>query len=227
MCTSVSVIIPALNEAANIQKAVSSAWHAGADEVIVVDGGSRDETASLADSAGGSVLQSPLGRARQQNHGANAAIGDTLLFLHADCWLDSDCIRQVRDAIASGKLHGGFRQSIANSGSVYRLLEIGNNLRVRCFSMVYGDQAIWVHRELFDRVGQFADIALMEDVKLSEGLRKHSRATLLPGCLHVSARRWQTNGPIRQTFRNWSLMLRYKTGVSPDDLRKFYRCHDE
>ena len=223
----VSVIIPAINEADHIESAISSAFRAGAEQVIVVDSGSTDQTIERAVSSGATVINAERGRANQQNEGAEIACGEILLFLHADCRLGHQCIEQIWQASARGSQHGAFRQSIDNTDRVYRWLEWGNNLRVAWFSMAYGDQAIWVSRLLFDQVGRFANVPLMEDVKLSEALRRHRRATLLPGPVYVDSRRWQKNGPIRQTIRNWGIIARYKLGVSPEKLRKAYRRHDE
>ncbi len=224
---SVTVIIPAFNEASNIRRAITSALQADADQVIVVDGGSTDETVSVAESTGATTVTSEPGRAKQQNHGADLADGTILLFLHADCWLETDCIHQIRNAAAEGKRHGAFRQSIGNPKRIYRWLEWGNKLRVRWFSMAYGDQAIWVDRKLFESVGSFATVSLMEDVKLSDSLRRYSRATLLPGPVNVGSRRWEANGVVRQTIRNWTLLAKYKFGASPEALSAAYRRHDE
>ena len=225
----VSVIIPALNEAANIQVAVESAVTSGAFEIIVVDGGSTDGTLEIAKSAGAKVVTSSPGRAIQQNTGAAQATGDVLLFLHADCRLATASIPELQSHFSGSQDHsqfGAFKQAINDRSTIYRWIEWGNNLRVRWPGLPYGDQGIWIARELFERGGGFADVQLMEDVKLGERMRAHGRPALLNGPIHVGARRWQQSGPIRQTLRNWSIMLRYKLGVSPNDLVKSYPQHD-
>jgi rSAM/selenodomain-associated transferase 2 len=221
-----SVVIPALNEAAHIERSVASAWQAGAGEVIVADGGSTDGTADLA-AARAAVVVCPPGRARQQNAGAQIAGGDVLLFLHADNWLERDIALQIAAALADiRRLHGALRQRIDAAGLGYRLIERGNAARVRAVGLPYGDQAIFVRREAFNAAGGFADVPLMEDVLLMRALRRRAWPLLLPGPVHVSPRRWQRNGIVRQTLRNWSLLAAFSLGASPQQLIARYPRHD-
>ena len=223
----VSIIIPALNESATIAVAVDRAWDTGPAEVIVVDGGSNDTTREVAGNHGARVLQSPRGRARQQNVGARSATGDVLLFLHADNWLEPHGLEQIQRATQdNGTVVGAFRQKIDASGWIYRTIERGNALRARRFGLPYGDQGIFVHRATFEQFGGFPDVGLMEDLLLMRKLRRIARPALLDGPLHVNARRWQKNGPIRQTLRNWSLLLGERLGISPDWLSRYYPPHD-
>lgn len=221
----ISVIIPALNEAANIVRAVTSAQECGADEVIVADGGSGDETCVLAEMSGARVVSSPRGRAVQQNAGARAATGDVLLFLHADNWLGKDAISQVRSAAHRKKnnLCGAFQQNIDAAPFVYRLLERGNAERVRWLGLPYGDQVIFVTRDLFDQVGGFPDEPFLEDVLLMQHLRRLTWPQLLPGPVHVSPRRWEQRGVLRQTLRNWAILTSFSLGTSPQRLINWYR----
>lgn len=216
-----------LNEEENLGKAAASAWKAGADEVIVVDGGSDDRTIEIARQHDSKVLSCDAGRAAQQNSGASQADGEVLLFLHADNWLADSCLEQVRDALKNDqRLAGAFHQKIAASGIGFRLLERGNAARVRLLGLPYGDQAIFIRRATFEELGGFPEVRLMEDLLLMKKLRRSVRPVLLPGPLHVSARRWQQNGVVRQTMRNWSLLTAYKLGCSPDRLARFYARHD-
>jgi len=224
----VSVVIPALNEEACIQQAVEGAWDCGAWEVILADGGSRDRTLLLAERCGAEVLSAPRGRASQQNAGAARARGELLLFLHADNWLPRNAAEQITQACGDqAVLVGAFRQRIEATGRLYRMLESGNAWRARRLGIPYGDQGIFVRRDLFHRVGGFPDVPLMEDFLLMKRLRRFTRPVLLPGPLHVSARRWQRYGILRQTLRNWALVAAASLGVSPHRLASFYPRHCE
>jgi len=221
-----SVVIPTLNEAEHVARAIKSAQDCGAAEVIVVDGGSSDDTPSLAQRQGASLMHAARGRAAQQNVGASAARGDWLLFLHADNWLDRACGEQIHSAVVDCNLGiAAFRQRIEADGSVYRLIERGNAARVRWFRLPYGDQAILVRRDLFEQAGGFPNVQLLEDVLLIRKLRKVCRPILLPGPVHVDARRWKERGVLRQTLRNWSLLAAWRLGANPDALARFYTPH--
>jgi rSAM/selenodomain-associated transferase 2 len=219
-----SVIIPALNEAPHIATAIAAARAAGFDEILVVDGGSTDDTLAHAVTAD-VVLTSPPGRAIQQNLGAETATGDVLCFLHADCRPHPDSGRAIRSALADESVIGGcFTQRIEAKGFGYRLLEWGNRQRVVWRRMAYGDQGIFLRGEVFEAVGQFPEWRLMEDVELMRRLRGRGRFVVLPTPLAVSARRWQQRGIVRQTLLNWSLLWRFYRGTSPDDLARHYQA---
>jgi rSAM/selenodomain-associated transferase 2 len=218
----ISIIIPTLNEAANIAASVERAGALQPAEIIVVDGGSDDGTCEAA-SAANRVIVAPRGRASQQNAGAAASCGDTLLFQHADCWLEPGSLEQIAAKLADERCVGGcFQQTIDAEGWRYRWLERGNALRVRLWGLAYGDQGIFVRREVFNRLGGFPSLALMEDLFFMKWLRREGRVALLDGPLHVSARRWEKQGIIRQTARNWWLTALARVGVSPNRLERFY-----
>lgn len=226
--SSISIIIPSLNEAERIADAVERAWAVRPLEVLVVDGGSHDGTADLAQRAGAKVLNSPRGRALQQNRGAAIASGEVLLFLHADTWLAENGCRQIQLAVEEqSAVCGAFRQVIEAEGWPYRLLERGNAGRARRLGLPYGDQGLFVRRETFDMLGGFPEVSLMEDWLLMRRLRRISWPVLLPGPLYVSARRWQRHGVVRQTLRNWALVAGALAGVSPNRLAQFYAPHGE
>ena len=218
-----SVVIPAWNEAESIARAIDSAWNAGASEVIVADGESVDATSAIARARRCQVVESPRGRARQQNAGAKQAIGDVLLFLHADSHLASGALGQVRAAFEEPRvMFGAFEQRIEATGRKYRLLERGNTLRARRFHRPYGDQGIFVRRAAFDEVGGFPDVRFLEDLLLVRRLARTSRPLILPGPIFTSARRWRQNGVVRQTARNWLVLLAHWLGASPDRLAEYW-----
>jgi rSAM/selenodomain-associated transferase 2 len=221
---SVSIIIPVLNEAAVVAQAIQRARATAPLEVIVVDGGSDDATYDIAARERCNLLRSPQGRGVQQNAGARHAQGSVLLFLHADTWLVPDGVRQIEQACENPSVRVGcFRQHIEAEGLAYRLLERGNAWRASRRGLPYGDQGLFLRRSFFDELGGFPETAFMEDWHLMRRARRRTRPTLLPGPLHVSPRRWQRHGIVRQTFRNWLLVTAATLGVSPNRLARFYR----
>lgn len=226
MRLSVSIIIPTLNEAENIGSAITRAWQTGPQEVIVVDGGSSDATTTIAAAHQCLVLQGPRGRGVQQNLAARHATGDVLLFVHADDWLEPGALEQVGTALADPRVPAGaFRQQIDAPGWRYRLLERGNAVRAGRWGRPFGDQGIFVRREVFERIGGFPEVALLEDVLLMRRVRRHGWPVLLPGPIHVSPRRWQRHGVVRQTLRNWLLLTAATLGISPNRLAAYYAAH--
>lgn len=222
----ISVIIPTLNEAGTIARAIGGAQSGGAHEVIVVDGGSDDGTGDVVRPMQCDLLECAPGRAAQQNLGARHATGDVLLFQHADNWLDPVGLHQIEAALADdGVLGGAFLQQIEASGRLYRALERGNAWRARRLKLPYGDQGIFMRRQVFERLGGFPEVPIMEDLLLMRRFRRLGRPVLLPGPLHVSPRRWQRNGVVGQTARNWLLLSATLLGVSPHRLVAFYPPH--
>ncbi len=226
MSLRISVVIPALNEAACIERAVATAWAAAVDEVLVVDGGSHDATVALAKSSGARTIIGRRGRAVQQNLGAAESAGDVLLFLHADNWLAPSVGQQIRECLSASEiLAGAFSQRIEATGLLYRLLERGNAARVRWCGLAYGDQAIFMRKSVFQRLEGFPQVELMEDLLLMREFRKTSRPVLLPGPVFVDPRRWQRKGILRQTFCNWALLSAHALGVAPERLARYYPPH--
>jgi len=222
----ISIIIPTFNEQTYVGRAVARAWATDPKEVIVVDGGSRDATAKRATSRGARVIRGPRGRARQQNIGAEEAVGRVLLFLHADNWLHAGALHQINEAMErTGVLGGAFCQRIEQPGAAYRILEWGNAARVRWLGLPYGDQGIFMRADIFRRLGGFPNVATMEDLLLMQRFRRLGRPALLPGPLHVSPRRWCRHGIVRQTLKNWSMLAAHRLGAQPEWLAGFYPPH--
>lgn len=218
----ISVVIPAINEEASLAQSIQSAQIAGAGEITVVDGGSTDSTLRVAQQAGATkVVSSDPGRGIQLNAGAAVTERSIVLFLHADNRLTENCLSQIAEL--DHVTWGAFRQQIDSHRLVFRAIEFGNWARARYRHVPFGDQAIFVRRDLFDQDGGFADVPLMEDVDLSKRLRRVSKPAILDGPVIISARRWEAFGVVRQTLRNWSIQWAYARGASPEELAKRYR----
>jgi rSAM/selenodomain-associated transferase 2 len=217
-----SVIIPTLNEADCLTQTLRSVRAENPHETIVVDGGSSDATCELAREAD-HLLQGPRGRAAQMNQGAAHATGDVLLFLHADCTLEPGALGAAEHCLRRrGVAAGCFRMSVTAPGGIYRLIDACAAARVRLTGLIYGDQGLFVERRRFERIGGFPPVRLMEDVFLSKTLRREGRVVVAPRRIFVSPRRWQRQGVIRQTLRNWTLTALAAGGVHPDRLAAFY-----
>ena len=193
-------------------------------EIIVVDGGSRDETRRVALPLSERVLDAPRGRARQMNAGAAVASGRVLLFLHADTRLPSGWVPMVREALDNHEREWGrFDVRLDGVHPMLRVIERAMNLRSRLSGIATGDQAIFVSRAAFREAGGFPDIALMEDIALSRALRARSRPACLRAPVVTSSRRWERNGIARTIVLMWRMRLRYALGADPNDLARQYR----
>ncbi len=220
-----TVVIPALDEAANLARLLPDLERAcpGA-EVLVVDGGSRDGTAKVvAGRPGVRLVPSARGRARQMNAGAAAASGDVLLFLHADTWLPDGAARAIEAALADPAVVGGrFDVRFDSQRPVMRMVAWFMNARSRATSICTGDQAIFVRRAVFEAVGGYPDIPLMEDVELSRRLKARGRLAALRVRVTTSARKWEREGPLRTIGLMWTLRLLHFVGVAPARLHRWY-----
>jgi rSAM/selenodomain-associated transferase 2 len=220
-----SIIMPVLDEGEEIGAALDALSSLGAlgVEVIVVDGGSHDATIQRARLRTDHVIKAPRGRARQMNAGAETAMGDVLLFLHADTRLPDAADILVLDGLArSGRVWGRFDVRIDGGSFPLGLIAWFMNLRSRLTGIATGDQAIFVQREAFRIVGGFPPIALMEDVALSKRLKRVGRPLALRQRAITSGRRWETDGVLPTILLMWRLRLAYFFGADPDTLAKRY-----
>ncbi len=220
-----SIVLPALDEAAGIEATLQALepLRARGVEIVLADGGSGDGTPALAAPWVDAVLQAPRGRALQMNAGAAAARGAVLLFLHADTRLPALADLQVLRAVAGGARWGRFDVRIEGRPAMLRVVATLMNLRSRLSGIATGDQAIFVTREAFDRVGGFPVQPLMEDIELSRRLKRLSRPACLRERASTSGRRWEQRGVWRTIFLMWRLRWRYWRGESPSRLAQAYR----
>lgn len=221
----ISVIIPALNEAANITtvlQALAPLRQRG-HEVIVVDGGSSDGTPLLAAPLADRVVHAPRGRALQMNAGARAAAGDVLWFLHADTVPPDGADELIHAALAQGSCGWGhFDVRLAGARAMLRVVAFMMNWRSRLSGIATGDQGIFVHREAFENAGGFPEIPLMEDIALSRALKSRSRPAHADAALLTSSRRWEQRGVWRTILLMWRLRLAYLFGADPRKLAGLY-----
>lgn len=219
----ISVIVPVLNEEKSIAATLQALARLQPYETIVVDGGSQDGTAEIAAEFGVKVIPSERGRARQMNRGAREASGDVLLFLHADTRLPSTAFSDIAGAMGDPRYVGG-RFDVELDGKHWLLPLVGRliSYRSRLSKVATGDQAQFARRAVFQRMGGFADIPLMEDIAFCRTLKRLGEVACLRSRVVTSARRWEVDGVWRTIFRMWTLKLLYLTGVSPARLKQFY-----
>jgi rSAM/selenodomain-associated transferase 2 len=220
----ISVIIPVLNDAKALEFALDSTRDCIGVEQIVVDGGSSDRSADVAQSRGVKVLRSPAGRARQMNAGAEVAEGTFLVFLHADTRLPEEFdVYVLRILTEPGVAAGAFQLKIDDPSARLRFIEKVANWRSRYLQMPYGDQAIFLRAELFHEVGGFPDLPIMEDFQLIRRLQGEGRIVIAPAAVLTSARRWKQLGALRTTLLNQLMILGFYLGFEPARLARWYR----
>jgi rSAM/selenodomain-associated transferase 2 len=225
---SISVIIPSFNEERRIRACIESAQRINPLEVIVVDGGSTDRTCEIAQEAGAIVIRSSKGRGIQMNKGASFAKGKILLFLHADTIITNDMfkVKNVKKKIFNEYIGGFFRLKFDDNSLSTRLVEIFANLRARLFSLPYGDQAIFIKRDVFKKVGGFREYPFLEDIDFVMRARKFGRLKYIPLHVIASSRRLKKGyllSPIFVSLKNVVIALLFILGVGPSNLAKLYK----
>ena len=230
MAESISIIIPALNEAETIGRTLDSVEDSVRDsagdsaaEWIVVDGDSEDRTAEIARARGATVVTAPRGRASQMNAGAKIARGETLLFLHADTRLPPGFAEEVRRTLdLPGVAAGAFSLRIDGAGRRIEWVERAANWRSRILQLPYGDQGFFLKAEVFRSLGGFPELPLMEDLEMARRVRGHGRIAISPLGVVTSARRWERVGVVRATLLNQLFLLAYLLGMPPRRIAEWY-----
>jgi len=223
---SLAIVIPVFNEEKTLIDALGHLQRLElepADQLVFIDGGSTDKTIQLIRDAGFQCSISEQGRAKQMNKGAEITKSDIILFLHIDTSLNSSNISNIKKTYNQGFLSGSFNVRLSGVGLNYRIISFFINLRSYLTKVSTGDQAIFVSRQVFEDVGGFPDIPLMEDVALSKKLKAIGRVACLKDTLTTSSRRWEKHGVIKTVLLMWKLRFLYWLGVAPDKLAKMYR----
>lgn len=221
----IAIIIPVLNEAATIGKTLTELQQHSAIEVIAVDGGSTDNTVEIARQIGVKVI-AVVGKSRaaQMNAGAKIARGNILLFLHADTQLPPNFVALVRKTLKQpGVIAGAFELAIAGEAKSLRWIELLVKWRSHLLSLPYGDQAIFITKQAFNKLGGYAELAIMEDFEFVRRAKKQGKIAIAPAAVTTSGRRWQKLGVWQTTLINQLIILGYYSGISPAKLSNFYR----
>ena len=223
----ISIIIPALNEGNSIEPALISLSKLSkhVHEIILVDGGSQDNTVEIAQSYVDITIQSPKGRALQMNAGASMASGDVLWFLHADSLVADNADATICKALQTTACKWGrFNIKLSGSRWVFRIIEQLINIRSRLTKIATGDQGIFVLRESFELLNGYTNIPIMEDIDISKRLNNISSPVCLKDIIITSSRRWESTGIIKTVVLMWYLRFAYFIGVPADRLiRKYSR----
>jgi len=222
--------VPVLNETNQINPLIEHIHSQGFGrpyEVIVVDGDPQGSTIKVIQDKGAIAITTEKGRGRQMNAGAAAARGKILIFLHADTKLPDNALENISKVLENEKYVGGaFDLGIDSDRIILRYIAARARLRSRLNRIPYGDQAIFIRKSYFDRIGRFKEIPLMEDVELMRRIKKRGdKIFILPDRVKTSPRRWEKEGVFYTTLRNQVLVNLYYLGVNPDKLAKYYRRH--
>jgi rSAM/selenodomain-associated transferase 2 len=219
-----SVVVPMLNEAATIASTLNALRRGARDaEIIVVDGGSTDASVAIARPLCDSLIDASRGRALQMNAGARASHGDALVFVHADTIVPSTFATDIASALSDPAVGGGRFDVVLDAVALpYRIIGAMISIRSRISRTGTGDQAIFVRREVFDRLGGFPEFELCEDLEFSRRLKRAGRIACLRTRVTTSARRWNRDGVVRTVVRMWLIRAMYLMGVPPARLKRMY-----
>ncbi|MFC7536752.1 TIGR04283 family arsenosugar biosynthesis glycosyltransferase [Sphingomonas sp. GCM10030256] len=213
----ISAIVPTLNAAAHLEPCLAALG--GADEIIVTDGGSTDETLAIARGAGARVVSGPAGRGVQLAAGVAAAAHDGLLFVHADTRLSPGAVEHVRAHLARSARPACFALRLDDEAWQARLVESAVAVRTSLFRLPYGDQALAVRRAVYEQMGGFRPLPLMEDVDL---IGRLPPVVMLPHEAHTSAERWRSDGWVHRSARNLLCLALWRAGVRPERIARLY-----
>jgi rSAM/selenodomain-associated transferase 2 len=224
----ISVVIPVLNEGENINRLIGHLRALPSDgepEIVVVDGDPGKSTITAIEHGRVVTVTAGPGRASQMNAGAALASGDVVLFLHADTFLPWNAFELIADAMEDPRYAAGaFDLGILTDRKIFKVTEWYVALRTRLTHIPFGDQGIFVRKKYFTQIGGYRDIPIMEDVELMSRIRKRGDAVrFIPAKVMTSPRRWEREGILRATFRNWMLQILYIAGVPPERLARWYR----
>ncbi len=221
---SIAAIVPVFNEAQLLPEKLSSLRALNSDELIFIDGGSTDGTQQLLEASGVTWFTGVRGRAAQMNVGAGKCKSDIILFIHIDTEIDESNISAIKSVMKQQGLVGGrFDIRLSGHHPAYRMISWFMNIRSRWSKISTGDQALFVRRAVFEQMGGFADLPLMEDVEFSKRLKREGDIACLRETVITSSRRWQQHGIIRTVLLMWKLRFLYWLGTPADKLAAMYR----
>lgn len=220
----ISIIIPTLNEAQGIEQCLLALqpFRQQHCEIIVADGGSSDTTVAISQSLADILISAPKGRARQMNAGANQAHNDILLFLHADTLLPDTALNQLCTGINEGFDWGRFDIHLTGKHPMLKVIALMMNWRSRLTGIATGDQALFVRKQIFEKIGHYPDINLMEDIALSKQLKQLGKPFCIGAKVISSGRRWEYFGVYRTILLMWWLRAGFFFNISPDLLAHLY-----
>lgn len=225
----ISIIIPTWNEEKTILQTIASVesqFTTVLIQIVIVDGGSTDDTLRLAEPTSATVIRADRGRATQMNAGAKVATGDILLFLHSDSILSEGCLEELRETMSGGGIVGGcFRLAFSDSNFLLNCIAWGSHLRAKLGGIMFGDQGIFVKRKVFEQVGGFPPIDLMEDLEFSIKVKRAGRLGIINKWIYTSSRRFRQGGILKTLLLMQRIKWMYWRGVPPVELKKFYDDH--